>query len=84
MPLKEPILKLLNKIYEPSSLVELTFQRYDLMFKTDEEGRPVLLFIGKKDTNGNIRGERYNRRLKIDKEGRLIKDHWDRKGKATP
>ncbi|MCL4640075.1 MULTISPECIES: hypothetical protein [Olivibacter] len=84
MALKEPILKLLRKKYDPLSLVELTFQRYDLMFKTDEEGRPILLFMGKKDANGNIRGERYARRLKFDKEGRLIKDHWDQKGKATP
>lgn len=84
MALKEPILKLLRKKYDPLSLVELTFQRYDLMFKTDEEGRPILLFMGKKDANGNIRGERYARRLKFDKEGHLIKDHWDQKGKATP
>lgn len=84
MSLKEPILKLLNKKYEPSSLVERKFQRYDLVFKTDEDGRPILLFMGHKDANGNIRGERYARRLKFDDQENLLKDHWEHKGKATP
>jgi hypothetical protein len=35
----------------------MVFQRYDLAFKTDETGRPVLLFIGKKDGQGKIKGE---------------------------
>jgi hypothetical protein len=35
----------------------MVFQRYDLAFKTDETGRPVLLFIGKKDDQGKIKGE---------------------------
>ncbi|RRN77668.1 hypothetical protein EIM50_18435 [Pseudoxanthomonas sp. SGD-10] len=83
MKLGEPILKILNKLYEPSSMIDVKFQRYDLRFKTDEDGKPVLLFIGKKDENGNIKGERYARRLKEDENGRLIKDHWDHKGKAS-
>jgi hypothetical protein len=83
MDLKEPILKILAKQYEPSTLVETTFKRYDLAFKTDEEGRPILLFLGKRDEHGNIKGERYARRLKIDADGKIIKDHWEHKGKAT-
>jgi len=78
-----PLLKILNKKYNPSTLVEMSFKRYDLAFKTDEEGRPVLLFMGKKDENGNIKGERYSRKLVEDEEGKLLKDHWDHKGKAT-
>jgi hypothetical protein len=81
--LKEPVLKLLNKTYEPSALVELRFKRYDLAFRTDELGRPILLFMGVKDANGKIKGERYARRLKIDDAGLVIKDHWDHKGKAS-
>ncbi|MCJ8211569.1 hypothetical protein MUY27_17750 [Mucilaginibacter sp. RS28] len=54
-----------------------------MAFKTDERGRPVLLFIGQKDENGNIKGERFARRLKEGADGELIKDHWDHKGKAT-
>lgn len=78
-----PVLKILNKYYEPSTMVETRFKRYDLAFKTDQEGRPVLLFMGKKDDTGKIKGERYARRLAFDTEGKIVKDHWDHKGKAT-
>ena len=81
--LKEPILKVLNKTYEPSSMVEVRFKRYDLAIKTDDLGRPVLLFMGEKDANGKIQGERYARRLVVDGNGKVLKDHWDHKGKAT-
>ena len=81
--LKEPVLKILNKIYEPSSMVDVKFKRYDLAMKTDEAGRPILLFMGEKDANGKIKGDRYARRLVFDSEGKTVKDHWDHKGKAT-
>jgi hypothetical protein len=83
MDLKDPILKVLGKQYEPSMLIEMTFKRYDIAFKTDEAGRPILLFMGKRNENGDIKGERYARRLKIDPDGTVIKDHWEHKGKAT-
>lgn len=82
MKLGEPVLKILDKKYEPHTLVETVFQRYDLAFKTDKEGRPILLFMGTKDANGHIKGERYARRLK-EEGGKVIKDHWEHKGKAT-
>jgi len=81
--LKEQILRILNKIYQPDTMVEMKFKRYDLAFKTDEKGRPILLFIGEKDNNGKIKGERYARRLLENTEGIVLKDHWDHKGKAT-
>jgi len=81
--LKDPILKVLNKIYQPASMVEMKFKKYDLAFKTDEKGRPILLFIGAKDASGKIKGERYARRLIENTEGIVLKDHWDHKGKAT-
>jgi len=83
MSLKEPILKLLNKQYTNSSLIECSFKNYDLAFKTDQNGNPILLFLGRKTTRGHIKGERYARRMVYDKEGRLIKDHWERKGTAS-
>jgi hypothetical protein len=83
MKLKEPILKVLDKHYEPLTLIELKFSRYDLAIKTNEEGLPVLLFMGKKKENGQVVGERYARRLKHDDQGNKIKDHWEHKGKAT-
>jgi hypothetical protein len=83
MVLGEEILKILNKVYEPSAMVETKFKRYDMSFKTDEAGRPILLFIGTKDETGKIKGERFARRLATDSEGNIIKDHWDNKGKAS-
>ncbi len=83
MDLKEPILKILNKVYEADSIIEKPFKKYHATFKTDGHGRPVLLFLGKKDSGGNIKGERYSRQLKTDKNGKIIKDHWEHKGKAT-
>ena len=83
MALNEALLKIMSKLYEPSTLVELKFGRYDLVFKTDDAGRPILLFLGKKNAAGRITGERYARRLLFDTSGHVIKDHWERKGKAT-
>ncbi|WP_207513863.1 hypothetical protein [Longitalea luteola] len=80
MALGAAILKILSKQYAPSTMVEKRFQRYDLAFKTDAEGNPVLLFMGTKDATGNIRGRRYARRLLKDADGKIIKDHWDDKG----
>ncbi|CAH0139378.1 hypothetical protein SRABI27_00244 [Pedobacter sp. Bi27] len=82
MKLKDPILNVLGKQYEPSSMIEVRFGRYDLAFRTDDGGRPILLFIGRKTENGRIAGERYARRLKIE-DGKKIKDHWEHKGKAS-
>jgi hypothetical protein len=79
----EALSKLLDKRYAPSELVETKYQRYDLAFKTDEEGLPILLFMGTKDREGKIKGERYTRRIVRDENGQIVKDHWDHKGKAT-
>lgn len=83
MKLSENLQTKLGKKYEPSAMVEMQYKGNDLTFKTDEAGNPVLLFIGKKDARGMIRGERYARRLKHDDNGNLVKDHWELKGKAT-
>jgi len=84
MKLTDTLITILNKPYEPDALVELKFSRYDLALKTDESGRAILIFIGRKDSNGKIRGERYARRLKFGSKGEMIKDHWEHKGPATP
>lgn len=82
--LKEPILKLLSKVYEPDSMIELKFKRYDMAIKTDDQGRAILLFLGEKDEEtGKIKGERFARRLVADADGKILKDHWDNKGKAS-
>jgi len=82
MKIGAPLLKILSKIYEPTALQELKFGRYDLALKTDEQGRPVLLFIGHKNVSGLIDGEIFTRRIVKDEQGNIIKDHWDNKGKT--
>jgi len=83
MTIGDELQKVLNKTYEPSAMIEMTFKRYDLAFKTDDEGKPILLFMGKKDEHGNIKGERFARRLKTGPNGETIKDHWENKGPAS-
>lgn len=83
MEIGKELLKVLNKRYEPSGMIELRFKNKDLAFKTDDEGRPILLFIGKKDDHGHIRGERFARVLRSAPDGSILKDHWDHKGKAS-
>ena len=83
MPLNHELQKKLNRRYEPSSMVSMRFKGNDVSFKTDEEGNPVLLFIGRKNEKGIVKGERYARTLQRDKEGNVIRDHWEQKGKAT-
>jgi hypothetical protein len=83
MAMNEELQKKLAKKFEPSSMLEMKYKGYDLSFKTDEEGNPILVFIGKKNEAGVIKGERYARTLKKDREGKIFKDHWELKGKAT-
>ncbi|WP_207535097.1 hypothetical protein [Desertivirga arenae] len=83
MALNDGLLKLLNKTYEPSAMINSVYKGNDLAFKTNEEGLPILLFIGKLDNKGQVKGERYTRRLAKDEQGKIIKDHWELKGKAS-
>lgn len=83
MKLGKDIFKVLEKTYEPDTVIERKMGRYDLAFKTDDFGRPVLLFVGLADEHGKIKGERFARRLLTDASGKVIKDHWDNKGKTN-
>jgi hypothetical protein len=64
-------------------MISMKFKNFDLIVKTDEDGNAVQLFIGKANAEGIIKGERYTRTLKQDSTGNLIKDHWEKKGKAS-
>jgi hypothetical protein len=83
MKLSEDLQRKLQKKYEPSSMVNMKYKGNDVAFKTDEHGNPILLFIGKRDDKGSIKGERFARRLKHGDNGDIIKDHWELKGKAS-
>lgn len=82
MKLGERLLKQLTKTYQPSQLIRFTFERYDVATKTDDEGNPILAFVGKADERGIIKGDQFARRLLKDGDGKIIKDHWDYKGKV--
>jgi hypothetical protein len=81
--ISEDLQKKLRKLFDPSTMIEMKYKGYDLAFKTDVEGNPIQLFMGKKTEKGTIKGERYARTLKKDKEGKIFKDHWELKGRAT-
>lgn len=82
MKIGDKLLKELSKRYEPESTVDTKFGRYDLTFRTDHEGNPTTLFIGTRQSDGKISGNRFARVLLRDKEGRITKDHWDAKGRT--
>lgn len=82
MKLGDELLKKLSKKFEPSAMISLRFRQYDLAVKTNEDGDPILVFLGKLKEDGSIKGDRFARRLLKDKDGNLVKDHWDYKGKV--
>ena len=83
MSLGDELLKKINKKFEASSKISLRYRNYDMLLVTDKDGNAIQLFMGKANEDGAIKGDRYARTLKYDREGHLIKDHWERKGKAT-
>jgi hypothetical protein len=44
----------------------MKYKGNDIAFKTDKEGNPMVMFIGKLTKEGKIKGERYARTLKAD------------------
>ncbi len=83
MSLGDDLQKKINKKFEPSAKIPMRYRSYDLLLITDKDGNAVQLFMGKENEQGIIKGDRYARTLKYDREGKLIKDHWERKGKST-
>lgn len=82
MKIGDKLLKELSKRYEPDSTVDKKFGRYDLTFRTDTDGNPISLFIGTRDALGRISGDRFARVLVRGSDGKVIKDHWDAKGRV--
>jgi hypothetical protein len=54
-----------------------------MAFKTDREGDAIVLVLGRKDDSGHIKGERFTRRLRQMSNGRIVKEYWEHKGKAS-
>lgn len=83
MAISEHLEKKLKQKLAASSLVEMKYKGNDLSVKTDAEGNAVMVFIGRRKPGGNIKGERYARRLLKSPSGETIKDHWELKGPAS-
>ena len=83
MSLSEDLLRKLQKTYEPSSTIRQKFRGKDIAFLTDDQGNPIQLFVGQLKENGNIKGERYSRKIVKDRDGKVLRDHWDRKGTSS-
>ena len=83
MPLGPDLKKKLDQPFPPSTMIDLQHKGLDLSIKTDENGNAILVFIGKRDEDGSVKGERYVRTLLFNTHGVKIKDHWELKGKAT-
>jgi hypothetical protein len=74
----------LAKTYAAAAKIEDNFRGKDITFITDKTGQAITLFIGKRNPDGSITGERYARRLQYAPDGVTItKSHWDFKGKVT-
>ncbi len=82
MQISEGLLKILSKPFAPASTSTLRYKQLDVMVVADKNGNAVQAFIGKKNNENKIKGERFARIFIKDKEGKLIKDHWDKKGKS--
>ncbi|TPE45809.1 hypothetical protein [Pontibacter mangrovi] len=84
MPISPKLEKLLEKVYEPQQRFDQKFSGKDITFITNELGEPVTLFIGKRNEDGSIAGERFVRRIVRQPQGNVIlKSHWEKKGSVS-
>ncbi|HEU4472395.1 MAG TPA: hypothetical protein VFR58_14985 [Flavisolibacter sp.] len=83
MKLGDDLIKKMSGKYEPSAMLPLHYRNNDIILRTDREGNAVQMFIGKANSSGIIKGDRYSRTIVRDREGKVIKDYWERKGRAS-
>jgi hypothetical protein len=83
MSLSYDLIKKLKRKFEPSTTTQFRYRTNDIVVQSDGEGNAIRMFIGKADEEGVVKGDRYSRTLKKDREGNIIKDHWERKGRAS-
>lgn len=84
MPLNPKLMKVLDKTYEPQERYDQKLLGKDITYITNEHGEPVTLYIGQRQQDGSINGERYVRRL-VRQPGSLEiqKSHWENKGRVS-
>lgn len=84
MPFQPALEAKLARIYPPNATLAETYRGKDLTLLTNDKGQAVTCFIGKRQADGSIAGERYVRRLQYEPDGSTIrKSHWDLKGKVN-
>lgn len=83
MTIGEELLRKVNKTFPPGENVQFRYKGNDVVLNVDEQGNAIRMFLGKASEHGVIKGDRYSRTMKYDHNGKLIKDHWERKGKAS-
>jgi hypothetical protein len=83
MSLSEDLIKKLKRKFEPSATTQFRYRSNDVVVQSDEDGNAIRVFIGRANDEGIIKGNRYNRTFKKDKERNIIKDYWERKGRAS-
>lgn len=84
MALNKKIELHLQKIFAPNARLDEKLLGKDVTFVTNEFGEPETLFIGKRQPDGAINGERYVRRIvRKPNSNELLKSHWELKGKVS-
>jgi hypothetical protein len=84
MPLQPALEAKLARIYTPDATIVEAFRGKDLTIITNDKGQAVTLFIGRRNADGSIAGERYVRRLHYEPDGiTILHSHWDLKGKVS-
>lgn len=83
MPLQPALEEKLAKPYNPSSNIDDVFRGKDITFITNKAGEAVTLFIGKRNPDGSIAGERFVRKIQYAPDKvTILKSHWENKGKV--
>lgn len=72
----------LAKKYAANATFHERFGNQDITYLTDDQGQVVQLYLGKRKDDGNIKGERFSRRIVKDASGKILRTHWDRMGKV--
>ncbi|MHC2991539.1 hypothetical protein OB13_08070 [Pontibacter sp. HJ8] len=84
MALGPKLIEKLNKVFAPDTRLDMNYNGKDLTVITNELGEPITLFIGKRQEDGAIAGERYVRKIIRDQNTQKIqRSHWDLKGKVS-
>lgn len=83
MPLNPGLLKKLSQLYVANSSFTFNYRGKDVVVQTNDAGAAVRCFVGTLNEKGFIKGQRYNRVLKYNTSGAVIKDHWELKGPAS-